>query len=222
MRAIKYLEKNSQLTDEEIVRRVIAGEKKLFELLLRRNNQKIFRVIRGYINQSDEIEDVMQDTYLKAYEKLYQYKHQSEFSTWLIRIAINEALGRLRKKGKLHQVETIGEQSKLNHIISVNETQEMSPEKLMIQKEGKILIEKLIDLLEPKYKVVFIMKEVEGMNIQEIANCLDLTKSNVKVRLHRARTFLKDKILETQLNKNIFEFGSTSCDKIVERVMNLI
>jgi len=222
MRALNYLEKNAQLTDVEIVQRVIAGEKQLFELLLRRNNQKIYRVIRSYLKQTVEIEDVMQDTYLKAYGKLHQYKHHSEFSTWLIRIAINEALGRIRKKGKLRQIDTQGEQSKLSQIISINKKQEMSPEKIMIQKEGKLLIEKLIDLLEPKYKVAFILKEVEGLSIKEIADSLELTESNVKVRLHRARTFLKDKILEIELNNEVFEFGSTSCDKIVERVMRHI
>ena len=92
--------KNYKIQDAAVIKRIIAGEKELFEILLRRNNQKLYRVIRGYISDIHEIDDIMQNTYLKAFEKLYQFKMDSEFSTWLIRIGINEALARLKEKTK--------------------------------------------------------------------------------------------------------------------------
>ncbi|MGH2643781.1 MAG: sigma-70 family RNA polymerase sigma factor, partial [Chitinophagaceae bacterium] len=92
--------KVSEISDVEVARRVIQGEKELFEILLRRYNQLLYRVIRGYLSDEKEVEDIMQDTYLHAYEKLQQFRGDASFSTWLIRIGINEALGRIRKLKK--------------------------------------------------------------------------------------------------------------------------
>jgi len=222
MRALKFTPSNSKLSDSEIIYRVIAGEKELYELLLRRNNQKLFRVIRGYIKDTYEVEDVMQDTYIKAYEKLHLYKHMSKFSTWLIRIGINEALARLKQKGKIRFIDSTSNESNTNQTISMRKNQQLSPEEIMIQQEGKFIIEKAIDLLDSKHKVVFIMKEVEGMSIKEISECLDLSTSNVKVRLHRAKAMLKEKLIEIHLKKDVFEFGFSRCDNIVSQVMKKI
>ena len=222
MKALKISQHKSKLSDSEIIYRILNGEKELYELLLRRNNQKLYRVIRGYINVSDDIEDVMQNTYLKAYEKLDQFKHSSGFSTWLIRIGINEALATFRKNGKLKSVEFNQDQSNENFIIPMRKQSHLNPEEIIIQQEIKHLIEKTIDMLDAKYRAIFIMKEVEKMSIKEISACLDLTTSNVKVRLHRAKNILKEKLFEQQLNQDIFEFGFSRCDKLVERVLSRI
>lgn len=221
MDSIRLQMTDSQLTDSEIVDLVIQGEKAYYELLMRRNNQKLYRVLRGYIKSTSEIEDVMQDTYVKAYEKLDKFKHKSNFSTWVIRIAINEALQRIKQKGRIRHIYpsiTTKEQNKLRKM----DSNSPSPEKLFLQKESARFIEKTIDILEPKYKIAFIMKEVEGMSIKEIADCLDLTESNVKVRLHRAKAILKEKLMEMYIGKEIFEFGFSRCDNVVNKVMNRI
>ena len=102
MEPIKIEEvKTPQLTETDIIQRILLGEKELYEILVRRNNQKLFRVIRSYIYDASDIDDLMQITYIKAYEKLFQFKQNSQFSTWLIRIGINECLARLKEKCRI-------------------------------------------------------------------------------------------------------------------------
>src|SRR5690554_1252112 len=155
--------RNYKISDSEIVKRILAGEKELYEILMRRNNQTLYRVVKGYICEEAEAQDIMQDTYLKAYEKLYQFKHESKFSTWLIRIGINEALNKLKSRAKLYPVNQIH-----TEIMNV-ENEQLNPEKQMIQKEKALLLEKSIDKLNPEYRSVYIMKEVEGLSIKVIA-----------------------------------------------------
>jgi len=213
---------NYKITESEIINRIISGEKELFEILLRRNNQKLYRVIRGYINDIQEIEDIMQNTYIKAFEKLYQFKHKSEFSTWLIRIGINEALFRLKEKSKIFSINNQASNFDTNRILEIPDMTQLNAENKIIAHESKQLLEYLIDSLESKYKVVYIMKEVEGMKIKDISDCLNLSISNVKVRLHRAKNMLKEKFNESTSQKEIFEFGNSRCDRITEQVMAVI
>jgi len=213
---------NYKIIESEIINRIISGEKELFEILLRRNNQKLYRVIRGYIKDTQEIEDIMQNTYIKAFEKLYKFKHKSEFSTWLIRIGINEALFRLKEKSKLYSINNQTSNFDNNRILEIPDMTQLNAENKIIAHEAKQLLEYLIDSLESKYKVVYIMKEVEGMKIKDISDCLKLSISNVKVRLHRAKNMLKEKFNESASQKEIFEFGNSRCDRITERVMTMV
>jgi len=213
---------NYKITETEIINRIISGEKELFEILLRRNNQKLYRVIRGYISDVQEIEDLMQNTYIKAFEKLYQFQHKSEFSTWLIRIGINEALFRVKEKSKTYSLNNQTSNFDNNRILEIPDMSQLNAENKIIAHEAKQLLEYLIDSLESKYKVVYIMKEVEGMKIKDISDCLSLSVSNVKVRLHRAKNMLKEKFNESTTQNDIFEFGNSRCDRLTERVMAVI
>lgn len=211
----------NKMDETEIIKRILKGEKQLYELLVRRNNQKIYRVIRTYLKEEAEVEDVMQNSYLKAYFKLDQFKMASSFSTWLIRIAINESYARLKemKKGqRTIQIDVMNDTSTLK----VADIKQLNPQEKMIRKEAKTLLENAIDELEPKYRTVYVLKEVEEMSLKEIAIAMDLTVSNVKVRIHRSKEMLREKLLEIVNEKNIFEFGFGRCDRITERVMNNI
>lgn len=212
--------RTSQLNDDTVVRRVIAGEKELFEILMRRHNQTLYRVIRGYLRDEDEVRDAMQNAYLKAFDKLYQFHGNAAFSTWLIRIGINEALLRLKdiKRGKVIYLaaEDVGDET-LNRIPD----KQVNAERVMIRQETQQLLERAIDNLPEKYRVIYMMKEVEGLSNQDIAGCLGLTESNVKVRGYRAKTILKDILLEMSSGQ-VFEFGNTRCDAIVEFVMKTV
>ncbi|TXE07306.1 RNA polymerase sigma factor [Gelidibacter salicanalis] len=211
-----------QLTEVEIIKRILAGEKELYEILVRRNNQKLFRVIRSYLKDEAEIADLMQNSYLKAFTKLYQFKLEATFSTWLIRIGINEALARLKEKGKVYHINDINESLHKNSILELPDYKQLNPLQKMIHYEAKQLLENAIDQLETKYKVVYIMREIEGLSLQEIATVLDLTLANVKVRLHRSKNMLKDKLFELSNATEIFEFGNSKCDRITEFVMKTI
>jgi RNA polymerase sigma-70 factor (ECF subfamily) len=210
---------NHKIKETEVIKRVLAGEKELYEILVRRNNQKLYRVIRSYIKDEAEIEDLMQNSYIKGFTKLYQFKLESTFSTWLIRIAINESLARIREKGKLYHLNESSENFKKNTILEIPDDKQLNPQQKMIRKEAKLLLESAIDHLDTKYKTVYIMKELEEISTKEIALALDLSVDNVKIRLHRAKAILKEKLYDLSIDKNIFEFGFSRCDRITENVM---
>ena len=208
--------------ESEIISRILQGEKELYEILIRRNNQKLFRVIRSYIRDTDEAQDIMQDTYLRAYEKLFQFREASTFSTWLVRIGINEALAHLRKKGKVFSLNTRTETFNGKSFLEVPDSSQMNPEKKIIRNEAKMLLENAIDNLDAKYRAVYILMEVEEMSTKQIAECLNISVSNVKVRHHRAKKMLKESLYQLTLNNSVFEFGNSRCDRLTERVMQLI
>ena len=184
---------NHKIKESEVIQRILHGEKELYEILVRRNNQKLYRIIRSYLKDEAEIEDIMQDSYLKAFTKLYQFKLESTFSTWLIRIGINESLARLKEKGKLYHLNEQSDNLKSNTILEIPDGKQLNPQDKMIRSEAKQLLENAIDSLDIKYKTVYIMKEVEDMSLKEISIALDLTVANVKVRLHRSKEMLKEK-----------------------------
>lgn len=212
---------SKSLSDELIIREIINGDKELFEKLMKRYNQRLFRVIRGYIKDEEEVHDVMQETYLKAYENLSKFRSDSSFSTWLIRIGINEALQRLRRIKKRWQFFSNGK-AESNEFPLFSEIEYMNPEKRAIQHETRQSIERAIDHLPVKYRSVYIMREIEGLDIGETASCLGLTESNVKVRLYRAKGILKKELSGRSIEKELFEFGNEKCDALIERVMQKI
>ena len=222
MKVLRLNRLDHTLSSAELIRRILDGEKELYEMLIRRNNQKLFRVVRSYIQDPIEIQDIMQNTYLKAYEKLYQFKQNSKYSTWLIRIGINEALSRIKEKGKYVKLNSPLSSKDGDTVPSMHYDHTTNPEKQLLNHEAHSLIERAIDTLAPKYKLVFILKEIEGLSIQEISESLDLSSSNVKVRLHRAKAMLKDKLLAISTNRNLFEFGSIKCDRLTQSVMSKI
>lgn len=214
--------KEYMLSDSDIVHKILSGEKELYEILLRRNNQTLYRVIRSYLKEQEEIEDIMQNAYLKAFEKLYQFKHNSKFSTWLIRIGINEALARLKAKGKYLNLYYNENRISDHKILDFPDTDQNNPEKQIIRKEAVLMLEKAIDKLDIKYRNVYILREVEGLSIAEISACLTLTASNVKVRLHRAKSKIKENLYDLSSKKELYEFGLSQCDNIVDKVMRTI
>jgi len=209
------------LTDEAIVRRVIAGEKELFEIIVRRYNRMLFRVIRSYLTDRSDAQDAMQNTYLKAFGKLHQFQGSAAFHTWLVRIGINEALLRLRDLKKVRKLYVDSPDINSNTISQVADKQ-MDPEKTFIKSEAKLLLEHAIDGLPEKYRVIYVLKEIQGLEHNAIAECLNISESNVKVRLHRARTLMKDALYKLSAQSEVFEFGNRDCDAVVDFVMSRI
>lgn len=206
-------------TDEQVVEKILNGEKELYEILLKRYNQTLYRVIRGYLNDN-EVEDVMQETYIKAYEKLGQFQGDAAFSTWLIRIGINEALQSLRQKKKFKVVNLHADHAEAKKLHNMSDN--MNPETRLINTEGKLLLEKSIGQLPEKYRIVYMLREVEGMKNPDISVCLNISEANVKVRLHRAKHLIRESLYDITSGANIFEFGNMRCDQMVKRVMALL
>lgn len=213
--------KEDQFTDNEVIHKVLNGNKELFEILLRRHNQTLFRAVRSYLKDEDSAMDTMQDTYLKAFEKLDQFQGKSSFATWLVRIGINESLLRLRKsKRNLTFLSDITMEAK--NLFKRSDNNNMSPEKKIIQKETREMIEHAVDQLPEPYRIVYMLREIEDMDLEEIAECLGITYSNVKVRLYRAKSMLKKELNQLSPCQNIFEFGNEKCDRLVDEVMKKI
>ena len=222
MKSLPFREHQSwKISDEEVIKKVLEGEKAFYELLMRRNNQKLFRALAGYLSNKEDIADVMQEAYLKAYQKLHQFKYKASFSTWLIRIAINEALGKHRKEGKYLKLNADTDEVQTK-IIEMPSLVQHNPENIMIQAETKLMLERAISRLDSKYRAVYILREIEHMSLAEIAACLQLSPVNVKVRLFRARKMLKEELYALSAATDPYEFGFNKCDALVERVLHAL
>lgn len=207
------------IADNEIITRVLRGEKDLYAILVRRYNQRLYRVGMSIIDDDSEVEDAMQVAYIKAYENLEKFAFKSSFSTWLTRILINESLLRIKKRKQFLN---------LNDDMIENEMHQQSPgvsqTPLMkiVNTELKAALEMAIRQLPEKYRTVFIMREIEGMNITETQECLDLNEVNVKVRLNRAKAMLQNSLSAFYKKDELLHFHLSRCNKVTEYVMKQI
>jgi len=200
------------LSDEEVVRLVLAGDEALFEALMRRYNQRLFRVARAVVKDDAEAEDVMQHAYVQAYAHLAQFEGRARFSTWLTRIALYEALARVRRRRRTPEGPDPEEAAR---------SRGPSPEEQMAQAEARALLESTIEGLPPAYRAVFVLRDVEGMDTAETAECLEVSADVVKTRLHRARALLREALLERAgvATASAFSFHLERCDRVVSAVL---
>jgi RNA polymerase sigma-70 factor (ECF subfamily) len=215
MTAIPETTLRDSWTDEEIVRRVLAGETALFELIMRRYNQRIYRAVRAIVRDETEAEDVMQQAYVNAYAHLHQFAERASFATWLTRIAINEALARIRPK-RLRAADE-SDDATMNSI----ESTAPDPEQQAVAAELRHIVEAGIAALPDRYRSVVMLREVEGLSTAETAECLGVQEDVIKTRLHRARTMLRDNLYRQAglTFEGLFTFGHSRCDRMVEAVM---
>ena len=210
--------KREEWSDEQVVAQVLAGDKALYELLMRRHNQRLYRVARAILRDDAEAEDVMQDTYVRAYQNLASFEGRAKFATWLTRIAVHEALARSRKRLRFKSPDISGESS--GDVMDSVVSSERSPEEKTYDREVGGLLEKAVLSLSEEYRLVFMLRDVEGLNTEETARCLDLTPENVKVRLHRAHAALRKHLYRSigDAASRCFEFHAIRCDRVVNGV----
>jgi RNA polymerase sigma-70 factor, ECF subfamily len=204
-------------TDEEIVERVKAGETALYEIIMRRYNQRLYRVARSILRDDAEAEDVMQDAYVRAYQHLHQFAGRAQFSTWLTRIAVHEALGRVRLRDRqqpMDETEHDGEIFMNTGNTSVDPEQSASRAEL-----GQLLEEAVLGLPE-QYRTVLMLRDVEELSTSETAEALELSEENVKVQLHRGRAMVRGWLFRRvgARGKNAFPFMGERCDRVVHGV----
>ena len=205
------------LSDEDVVARVRGGDSAVFEILMRRYNQRLFRAARAILRDDADAEDAVQQAYLAAYAQLDQFAGAARFSTWLTRIAIREALGKLRTRKRRGEVELDVQQEETMMKDEPDET----PEQYANRRELSGLLEAAVDQLPEIYRVVFMMREVEQLSTSECAEVLELSEEAVKVRLHRARAMLRDGLF-AKVDKSLsstFPLLGARCDRIVAAVM---
>jgi RNA polymerase sigma-70 factor (ECF subfamily) len=207
----------SPLPDEALVAQARGGDLVAFELLMRRHNQRVYRVVRSVLRNPAEIEDAIQQAYLSAFAHLDQFKGTAGWSTWLCRIAFNEALGRLRSRGRFVSIDEVSE----GVMSETWMTSASDPERAAANHELAQVVEQAIDGLPDIYRAVLIMREIEGMTTAEVADVLDVADEVVKTRLHRARTALRS-VVEQRIGqqlKDAYAFGNERCDRVVAGVL---
>jgi RNA polymerase sigma-70 factor, ECF subfamily len=212
-------ELSGTLSDEEVVERVRAGETALFEILMRRHNQRLYRVARGILGDGAEAEDVMQDAYVRAYTHLDQFAGRSSFATWLTRIAVHESLARARWRSRFVEIDAMSIPRK--EALPPLWAPERGPESQAVAQSLRSVLESAIAGLPDTYRPVVVLRDIQGLSTAEAAECLDLTEAVIKVRLHRGRALLR-RDLSTRAGdalEGAFEFGAERCDRVVEGVL---
>jgi len=205
--------------DEEIVKRVVSGERALFEILMRRHNQRIYRIVRGILRDDGEAEDVMQDAYVRAYQHLAQFEGRSTFVTWLSRIAMHEAFARLQRQRKETSLDSEYRSDDMNFASASS-----SPEQQAANTELGTALQAAILSLPPKYRSVVMLRDVEELSTAEAASTLEISQDTIKVRLHRAHALVRRALYRQsgQSVHDLFPFPATHCDRVVAAVFERI
>ena len=209
--------KSESLTDEEVVNRVRAGETALYEVIMRRYNQRLYRIARAILHNDAESEDVMQDAYVRAYTHLGQFAARSPFSSWLTRIAVNEALARRRSSKQQQEVDA----TEFDGEISMqNLHKSADPEQTASGAQVRDLLEQAVLDLPEQYRTVVMLRDIEELSTAETADALDLTVENVKIRLHRGHEMIRNRLFDRigANAKEAFPFMGIRCDRVVEAV----
>jgi RNA polymerase sigma-70 factor (ECF subfamily) len=214
-----------RLDDEQLVRRARERDEAAIRAITQRYNRRLFRVARSILRDDAEAEDVVQETYLRAITGLEHFRGDAAFGTWITRIAMNEALGRLRRRRLTIDWQSYGENRLQAEIIDFPVSAAGNdPERTMAQSEIRTILERAIDELPNNFRAVFVARVVEGMTIEETADLFGLQAETVKTRLHRARNLLR-RFLERQLGPALtstFPFDGARCERMTERVLRCL
>jgi RNA polymerase sigma-70 factor (ECF subfamily) len=209
-------------SDAELVRRALARDGIAFRTIMERHNRRLYRLARSILRNDSDAEDVVQEAYVNAFTHLDGFRGESSLATWLSRIAMNEALGRLRRKRPTVELDALEAQRPEAQIIQFPQTATSSdPERTMAQREILQLVERATDNLPEIFRIVFVTRVIEGMSVEETAELLGLRPETVKTRLHRARRLVRE-----QLDKQVgpvlmdaFPFAGRRCERMTNLVM---
>lgn len=216
----------STLSDSDVVARVRAGEPALFEILMRRHNQRIYRTVRAVIRNEHEVEDVMQQAYINAFMHLNQFEERAQFASWLTRIALNEAFRRRRKMRLTHSREDVPSNVDADRepFVETVESTQPDPERQAYTLELRHILEDAVDALPDSYRTVFMLRDIEGLSTSETGADLGLGEEAVKTRLHRARALVR-RAVTAHIGEGMaaaFQFHAPRCDRVVAEVLATI
>ncbi|MGZ3864580.1 MAG: sigma-70 family RNA polymerase sigma factor [Bacteroidia bacterium] len=206
-------------TDSEVIRNILAGESRLYEILIRRNNPYLYRIGRSYGYNHHDVEDLMQETYISAYKNLSGFQHTSAFKTWITSIMLNHCYHKKQKHSYQKEILTEKEHNEKNNPMfhQTNNTGNS-----VLNKELGHVLENALSKIPDDYRLVFTLRELNGLSISETVEVTNLSEANVKTRLNRAKAMLRGEIEKLYSVDDIYEFNLVYCDKIVERVMQRI
>lgn len=206
------------LTETEIIRRILNGEKALYEIIVRRFNPYLYKVGRSYNYHHEDTQDLVQETFVDAYKNLSQFGGRSEFRTWLIRIMLNNCYRKRNKASFTNEImQELNDQAQPLFTNADTDT-----EKMVQNRELGHIIENALGKMPHDYRMAFSLREISGLLVAETASLLQISEANVKVRVNRAKTLLRHEIEKTYSASELFEFNLVYCDRIVTRVMQQI
>lgn len=222
MPAIGPKRAETEADDAELVARALARDGEAFRTIMKRNNQRLYRLARGVLHDAAEAEDVVQEAYVRAFSALAGFRGSSSLSTWLSRITINEALGRLRRRRRRRDAGLVAIEPRAAEIIQFPlSSSDSDPERTMAQRQILHLVEQATDSLPEAFRAVFVARVIEGMSVEETADALGIGPQTVKTRLHRARALLR-KELDARIGPvflEAFPFAGRRCDRLTAAVM---
>jgi RNA polymerase sigma-70 factor (ECF subfamily) len=210
----------SDLPDDRLVELTRDNDLTAFEALMRRHNRRLFRVARSVLQDGGAAEDAVQEAYLRAFTKLASYKPTGKFSAWLTRVALNEALMmRRRERGDTVSLDDIGDEAVMP--ADAANAEPPTAEQFVEAAHARALLEHAIDALPENFRMVFVLRVVEGLDVRETAECLELNANTVRTRLFRAQRQLRGDLTRRLRGESseIFDFGAERCDRVVERVL---
>lgn len=210
---------NGQLHDKEIISRILLGEKSLYELIVRRFNPYLYRIGRSYRYDHETTQDLMQDTYVDAFRNLHQFKQQADIKTWLIRIMLNNCY---KKKQRFSYKNELAQDNINENVLPMFNNADSDTYRQVYNRELGKVIEQAVERIPEKYRLVFSLREINGLNVSETAKVLDISEINVKVRLNRAKAILRKELEKSYASMELYEFNLVYCDAMVNRVMKEI
>lgn len=208
-----------QYTDVEVVQKIIAGEVELFEIIIRKNNSFLYKIGRSYNYNHQDTQDLMQDTYTDAFIALQGFENRSALKTWIIKIMLNNCFRKQQKWNFKNIAATAINDKSLPMFSNHKHT---DTHKVVMNRELNFIIENALQQVPMDYRIVFTLREINGLNVAETADSLNITESNVKARLSRAKNMLRKEVEKSYSAEEIFEFNLIYCDAMVDKVMNKI
>jgi RNA polymerase sigma-70 factor (ECF subfamily) len=215
-------ESDSLCIDERTsAQRIAAGDTVEFTRLMRQHNRRLYRLARSVLRDETEAEDALQDAYLTAYRTLGQFRGDAALSTWLSRLLLNECLGRLRRETRRQKVVPIVRSAE-GEMDAVAEEDSARPDRIVARKQLRALIESKLDELPENFRLVFVLRSVEDLSVEETAQTLEIPEATVRSRYFRAKAMLREALARNidLAERDVFEFGGERCDRIVHRVLS--
>jgi RNA polymerase sigma-70 factor (ECF subfamily) len=208
-----------QYSDIEIIQKILEGEFALFEILIRRNNSFLYKTGRSYTFNHQDTQDLMQDTFIDAYTSLSRFENRSSFKTWIIKIMLNNCY---KKRQKFSFKNEIANEINDKSTPMFSSKHHTDTDKIVMNRELSIVIEDALNQVPEEYRLVFSLREMNGLNVKETAEALNISEANVKVRLNRAKSMLRKEVEKSYKAEDIFEFNLVYCDSMVNSVMKKI
>jgi len=211
----------SDLPDDRLVEMAREQCREAFEALMRRHNRRLFRVARAVLRDHDAAEDAVQEAYLRAFTHLASYKPSGRFAAWLTRVALNEALMlRRRQHQDTVSLDEVGEETLLTPD-PASGVDTPTAEQYVDAAHARVLLEHAIDALPENFRMVFVLRAVQGLDVRETAECLELNATTVRTRLFRAQRQLRAGLTQRMRmeSSQLFDFGAERCDRIVTHVL---